>query len=32
MCYNRNYLIENLTKHLKLSKNNQNEIYFDDRI
>ena len=26
--YNRNYLIENLTKHLKLSKNNQNEIYF----
>ncbi len=26
--YNRNYLIENLTTHLRLSNNTQNEIYF----
>ena len=26
--YNRNYLIENLTTHLRLSNNKQNEIYF----
>ncbi len=26
--YNRNYLIENLTSHLRLSNNKQNEIYF----
>jgi diguanylate cyclase (GGDEF)-like protein len=26
--YNRNYLIENLTKHLNLTKNKENEIYF----
>jgi len=26
--YNRNYLIENLTNHLRLSNNNQDEIYF----
>jgi len=26
--YNRNYLIENLTKHLTLSKNDQSQIYF----
>jgi len=26
--YNRNYLIENLTKHLNLSKNKKDEIYF----
>lgn len=26
--YNRNYLIENLTNHLRLSNNKQNEIYF----
>ena len=26
--YNRNYLIENLTTHLRLSKNTQSEIYF----
>jgi GGDEF domain-containing protein len=26
--YNRNYLIDNLTNHLRLSNNTQNEIYF----
>ena len=26
--YNRNYLIDNLTKHLRISNNKQNEIYF----
>lgn len=26
--YNRNYLVENLTKHLALTKNKQSEIYF----